>query len=234
LSEDPIGLAGGINSYAFAGGDPVNGRDPSGLAYWCRGSGTVELTINSDGYVIAVKVVFEKWFCTKIFDAEDDDEMKGGGGGVDSRSCGGQIARIGNNVFLSVDLVFESTVSTQTQSFVRSSIAKFWQQKFGGYDVTVDLAHQGLPVPVFVQSLRASNIRGSTADGGGNIRLWINTAGSNAQRSLSQRVVAHEFGHLFNIPDGFGPRDGLMGSSANPGNKMYGSYVRHALASCRG
>jgi RHS repeat-associated protein len=31
LSEDPIGLAGGINLYAFAGADPVNGRDPSGL-----------------------------------------------------------------------------------------------------------------------------------------------------------------------------------------------------------
>lgn len=31
ISEDPIGLAGGINQYAFVGGDPVNGSDPSGL-----------------------------------------------------------------------------------------------------------------------------------------------------------------------------------------------------------
>ena len=31
LSEDPIGLAGGLNSYVFAGADPVNGRDPTGL-----------------------------------------------------------------------------------------------------------------------------------------------------------------------------------------------------------
>lgn len=31
VSEDPIGLAGGINDYIFAGGDPVNGSDPSGL-----------------------------------------------------------------------------------------------------------------------------------------------------------------------------------------------------------
>ena len=31
LSEDPLGLAGGINPTAFVGGDPVNYSDPSGL-----------------------------------------------------------------------------------------------------------------------------------------------------------------------------------------------------------
>ncbi len=31
VSEDPIGLAGGLNLYEFCGGDPVNGRDPFGL-----------------------------------------------------------------------------------------------------------------------------------------------------------------------------------------------------------
>jgi hypothetical protein len=32
LQTDPIGLAGGTNVYGYAGGDPVNGVDPSGLA----------------------------------------------------------------------------------------------------------------------------------------------------------------------------------------------------------
>jgi RHS repeat-associated protein len=31
LSEDPIGLAGGINRYSFVGNGPMDGRDPSGL-----------------------------------------------------------------------------------------------------------------------------------------------------------------------------------------------------------
>jgi len=35
--EDPIGLAGGLNLYGFAGGDPINFSDPFGLCTgpWC-------------------------------------------------------------------------------------------------------------------------------------------------------------------------------------------------------
>jgi RHS repeat-associated protein len=33
LSEDPLGLDGGVNPLVFAGGDPVGGADPTGLRY---------------------------------------------------------------------------------------------------------------------------------------------------------------------------------------------------------
>jgi RHS repeat-associated protein len=38
MSEDPAGLAAGVNLYAFAGNDPVNGSDPLGLdaVLWAR------------------------------------------------------------------------------------------------------------------------------------------------------------------------------------------------------
>jgi len=39
--EDPIGLAGGLNLYGFAGGDPVNFSDPFGLMP-CKGPGDPE------------------------------------------------------------------------------------------------------------------------------------------------------------------------------------------------
>jgi RHS repeat-associated protein len=35
ISEDPIGVAGGINQYTYSGNDPVNARDPYGLMTIC-------------------------------------------------------------------------------------------------------------------------------------------------------------------------------------------------------
>ena len=44
LSEDPVGLAGEVNPYVYAGSEPVNGSDPSGLEK-CYVKGT-ELTVS--------------------------------------------------------------------------------------------------------------------------------------------------------------------------------------------
>jgi RHS repeat-associated protein len=43
MSEDPTGLSGGLNQYAFAGGDYINGRDPSGTCGPGGGGNTGEI-----------------------------------------------------------------------------------------------------------------------------------------------------------------------------------------------
>lgn len=53
ISEDPVSLGGGINQYAFAGDDPINGSDPSGL---CEGVGctAVNISRHADGELVSV------------------------------------------------------------------------------------------------------------------------------------------------------------------------------------
>jgi RHS repeat-associated protein len=66
VSEDPIGLEGGINPYVFVSGDPVNYSDPSGLTecpggwFWFTeqiDEDTTRITLRCSGFVLTPIIV---------------------------------------------------------------------------------------------------------------------------------------------------------------------------------
>jgi RHS repeat-associated protein len=61
--EDPIGLAGGLNAYGFAGGDPVNFSDPFGLCTKADGWKDCENMISAlqGEYIVAAAVRSGEW-----------------------------------------------------------------------------------------------------------------------------------------------------------------------------
>lgn len=63
LSEDPIGLAGGINPYVYAGNDPINFRDPDGRCPHC----VVGALIGAGTYIVLDMLILRHKWSTSAF-----------------------------------------------------------------------------------------------------------------------------------------------------------------------
>jgi RHS repeat-associated protein len=78
MSEDPAGFSGGDNLYAFAGDDPINGSDPSGMDPDCRpvyGYEDSGYTIGNLTVTVATRVIVG-WTC------RGSGPVPGGAGGM--------------------------------------------------------------------------------------------------------------------------------------------------------
>ena len=68
ISEDPIGLGGGVNQYTYANSDPINARDPSGLCVTdsesgaCIGLGSKNQSLSAQDSETAC---FSQHFCSR-------------------------------------------------------------------------------------------------------------------------------------------------------------------------
>jgi hypothetical protein len=231
LSEDPIGLGGGINLYVFAGGDPVNGRDPSGLAFRCRGNGTSFLYV-VNGFVVAVFIEWAEWGC-ESFDAGsdngDEDDLGSGGGRVDLRSCGVDVVSVGNNVFITTNLQYRFG-SAGAIHFTTSTINHYWSGSIGAYNVSLDLFNpSAFPIEWQFRGDGTGAPRGQAITGGS--QAWVSL--NFGREAASRIVVGHEFGHLLRLRDGWGPADGIMSAHAGPrGDRIAPKYIGESAWVC--
>jgi len=74
--EDPIGLAGGLNLYGFAGGDPVNFGDPFGLKV-CFGEQDRKRLVQGVEHATGTSIALDKAGCVESFKARKKKGFEG-------------------------------------------------------------------------------------------------------------------------------------------------------------
>ena len=127
--EDPIGLAGGLNLYGFAGGDPVNFGDPFGLAVCFRGSGSEVRSLRSAAQTAT------------------NSDIK-----LDSDNCVESVASRGNAKFNRVREYFQSLVDASEVFEVNMLGREMDSPQRNPYKIAIFEHYGGLAYPSMVNS----------------------------------------------------------------------------------
>jgi RHS repeat-associated protein len=222
FQTDPIGYGDGMNMYAFVRGDPVNGRDPSGL-FTCNMSSAESRICDRGGRGGSYDSIL-----TLNFYSADGSEDGGGGGSNERRLepiCNGSRLE-GNDVTIGGTMEFyygemPLQIPNADSELASAADADYYLDafntsdlingRFGRYDVDVDLSRGRGGVTAW---LGDSNIQSNGVPFNSTIWLTRPTAG---QRARDARLAAHELGHAMgnlHNEDRGGATGGLMDRNA--------------------
>jgi RHS repeat-associated protein len=182
LSEDPAGFAGGINLYAFAGNDPVNGRDPSGLDAGCT---WVDLpdpwSRGADGAIIVHASGF--WVCWREDAPEVPPSGGGGGGGWDGGGGGGGGSPAGTDAGSKAAEACRNSIllATGAAALDLTGGARLWDLGRGAlavYKVARFSSNFSYSVPANIVTYNRNRVfEGAAAFAGGFFQEWGKAAG---------------------------------------------------------
>jgi RHS repeat-associated protein len=139
---DPIGLAGGINLYGYAAGDPVNRHDPFGLSDWPRELGAFVIT--------ATRIDFSEWFGTRYisnflshFSRRVNESPGSSDGGFDVRTgCASARGALAVTMLADATFVYGGIIkSARVASSGWRASRTLWNERMRGLNTHVALAN---------------------------------------------------------------------------------------------